>query len=66
MEYERDNGEIYRINSEMVISDEYQIAVYASDVLAAGGRVVTGPERDDVISRVIALCEKGRIRIRLF
>ena len=26
MQYERDNGEIYRINSEMVVSDEYHIA----------------------------------------
>ena len=67
MQYERDDGEIYSINSEMVVSDEYHIAVHASaDVLANGGRVVTGPEKEEVISRVIALCEKGGIRIRLF
>jgi len=67
MHYESANGKTYEINSEMVVSDEYQIAVYASaDVLANGGRVVTGSEKDEVISRVIALCEKGRIGIRLF
>lgn len=66
MHYERDNGDAYEINSEMVVSDEYDIAVYASDVRANGGRVVTGSEKDEVISRVIALCEKGRIRIKIF
>ena len=66
MQYETANGDTYEINSEMVASDEYDIAVYASDVVANGGRVVTGSEKDEVISRVIALCEKGRIRIRVF
>ena len=66
MHYESANGDTYEINSEMVASDEYDFAVYASDVLAAERREVTGSEKDEVISRVIALCKKGRIRIRIF
>ena len=67
MHYDSANGSSYEINSEMVASNEYDIAVYASaDVLANERRVVTGPEKAEVISRVKALCEKGRIIIRIF
>ncbi|MGC4093717.1 MAG: hypothetical protein QM756_38615 [Polyangiaceae bacterium] len=60
-------GKGYEVNSEMVASDEYDIAVYASDVVLAGTRTqLTGVERGEVISRVRKLCEKGRVRIRVF
>lgn len=60
-------GRGYQVNSEMVASDEYDIAVYASDVALIGERTqVTKPERVEVISRVRKLCEKGHVRIRVF
>jgi hypothetical protein len=60
-------GQGYQVNSEMVASDDYDIAVYASDVTLIDGRTqVAEPERAEVISRVKKLCERGHIRIRVF
>jgi hypothetical protein len=65
--YYNAQGRGYQVNSEMVASDEYDIAINASDVeLIAEGTQVTGPEKDEVISRVRKLCEKGKVRIRVF
>lgn len=61
------SGRGYQVNSEMVASGEYDIAINASDVeLIADGTAVTGRERDEVIEHVRKLCEKGRVRIRVF
>jgi hypothetical protein len=60
-------GRGYQVNSEMVASNEYDIAVYATDVsLVHEPGQVTEPERVEVVSRVRKLCEKGNIRIRVF
>ena len=60
-------GRGYQVNSEMVATDEYDIAVYASDVVLVGEKEqVADPEKGEVISRVKMLCEKGHVRIRIF
>jgi len=65
--YYNAQGRGYRVNSEMVASDEYDIAVNASDVELIGeGTQITGLEKDEVLSRVRKLCERGRVRIKIF
>lgn len=60
-------GRGYRVNSEMVASDEYDIAIYASDIVPIGEDIqVTEAEKAEVISRVKRLCEKGKVKIRIF
>jgi hypothetical protein len=61
------DGRGYHVNSEMVASGDYDIAIYASDITSMGeGTPVTESERAEVISRVVDLCEKGRVRIKVF
>jgi hypothetical protein len=51
----------------MVASDEYDIAIYASDIVPIGEDIqVTEAEKAEVISRVKRLCEKGKVKIRIF
>jgi hypothetical protein len=65
--YYNAQGRGYQVSSEMVASDEYSIAIYALDVeLIGDGMQVTGLEKDEVLSRVRKLCEKGNVRIKVF
>ena len=65
--YHSAQGKGYQVNSEMVGSEDYDIAVYASDVTLMDGRTrVAEPERIEVISRIKKLSVRGHIRIRVF
>jgi hypothetical protein len=65
--YYNAEGRGYQVSSEMVASDEYSIAIYASDIELIGERTqVTGLEKEEVLSQVKKLCEKGRVRIKIF
>lgn len=67
LRYYTAEGKGYEVNSEMVAADDYDIAVYASDITLIGERTqLTKPEKVEVISRVRRLCEKGHVRIRVF
>ncbi|MEO7779453.1 MAG: hypothetical protein ABIY63_18155 [Fibrobacteria bacterium] len=67
MYYYNAEGKGYQVNSEMVSSNEYDIAVYASDVVVVGEQTqVTNPERAEVITRVKKLCDQGNVKIRIF
>jgi hypothetical protein len=60
-------GRGYQIDSEMVASVEYDIAVYPSDVTLMGeGKPASQAERVEVLTRMRKLCEKGHVRIREF
>jgi len=65
--YVSPDGKEYQVNSEMVGTDEYDIAVYASDITLVGERTqVSAQQRVEILSRIEKLCEKGSVRIRIF
>ena len=65
--YVSPEGKEYQVNSEMVGTEEYDIAAYASDITLVGQQTqVTAQERVEIMTRVRKLCDKGSVRIRIF
>lgn len=57
----------YYIDSEMVASDEYDIAIFKFDVTYLECTdAINETKREEIVSKVVELCKKGRIRVRLF
>jgi len=67
MDYTDESGKNYFIDSEMVVSNEYDIAVYIDSVTDDQENLVKDQViKDKIIERIKTLSKDGGIKIRLF
>lgn len=67
MEYTDESGLKYFIDSEMVASEDYDIAVYLDSIVDdKSNPVIASNLRNKIVERVKILCTQGEIKIRLF
>ncbi len=67
MDYTDESGKNYFIDSEMVVSNEYDIAVYIDSVTDDQENLVKDQViKDKIIERIKTLSRDGGIKIRLF
>lgn len=67
IQYTDRNGNVYFIDSEMVISNDYNIAIYENCIESLyGAPNLSDKEMKLVIEKVIQLCDQGGIRTKKF
>jgi len=67
IEFSTIQGYVYLIDSEMVISEEYNIAIYADNIEVLGGNSqLDEGQAERLIETVVLLCTQGGIRTKVF